>query len=46
MKPCVHAWWRRQGPAFRFPPCYNGHAHRWHKIDIDTVGCELCGSQI
>ena len=43
MKPCVHAWWRRQGPAFRFPPCYTGHAHRWHKIDIDTVGCELCG---
>ena len=43
MRPDVRLWWERRGPNFLFPPCYPGHQHRWQKIAMDAVGCDLCG---
>lgn len=42
-KGLVSAWWKKNEHNFLFPPAYIGHTHQWEKLDIDTVGCKLCG---
>ena len=37
----VKTWFSQN--TFLLPPCYGQHQHVWQKLDIDTVGCKICG---
>ena len=37
----VKTWFNQN--TFLLPPCYGQHRHEWQKLDIDTVGCKICG---
>lgn len=39
----VQVWWKQNENIFLLPPAYHSHTHKWEKLDIDTVGCCICG---
>ena len=39
----VRLWWEKNQHLFLLPACYGGHKHVWTVIDLDCVGCTMCG---
>lgn len=36
-------WWKQRANMFMLSPMYAAHTHAWDRIDVECVGCILCG---
>lgn len=43
LKMKYNTWWNDRRRSFLLPPLYASHDHVWEHIDVECVGCAICG---